>query len=132
MPRITKYKYEGHLQDYYETGMECLGLILQDNRGIHDNPNYDPTATEWPKNMKEFYSLSYSLFFNDGDEIEVYRADGTVEFRGTLTKDRNAMIKNKFQYAFLPKEVDKDTWVSWFMEQRKAKAWSKKSPSGKV
>jgi len=124
-----RHEYEGHLTTYYETGMEgMMGLILQDSRGITPNPDYDPQATVWPKNVPEWHSLSHSVWFRGGEEIEVYRKDGTVEFRGMLTKDRKAIAEAEYRFSFIPKEVPFETWISWFREERKAKAWSNEAP----
>lgn len=130
-----KHEFEGKLQLYYETGMEGYwGTILQDNRGITPNPQYDPTKTGYPFDIPEFHSLSYCVWFRGGEELEVYAKDGiTVEYRGPITKDRMAMIRqvpdNKTpMLQFIPREVPKETWFRWFAEERKAKAWSAEPP----
>lgn len=121
------YEYDGYLTEYYETGMESLGLILQDKRGTSPNPNYDPKSTTYPTNIPQWCSLEYSLFFRGTEFIEVYRKDGSIEYRGSITKDRQAMAKANYS-MFLPKEVPPQTWLSWFQEGRKAKAWSHTPP----
>jgi hypothetical protein len=117
-------EYSGFLTEYYETGMESLGLILQDSRGVTANPLYDPTKSGYPYDIPEWYSISYALFLNGGEEIEVLRPDGTVEYKGPLTKDRRAMAEGKYQFSLIPKEVPFEIWIGWFRNKLKARVWS--------
>jgi hypothetical protein len=123
--RLDMHEFEGHLDVHTEQGCG-MSVILQDNRGIRPNPDYDPKATTYPQCVPAWHSLSYSVFFRGGEEIEVYNDDGSVEFRGTITRDRKAMSQNN--YLFMPKEVTSAKLIQWINEKRKAKVWSQDPP----
>lgn len=110
-------KYEGIIETYYETGMECMGIIFHSNTGNHEGP--DPSN---PQKTMTFRSLEHAVFFNKRGtyNVKVFDKNGiTVEYDGPLTYSREKIIEKEYAYSFLPKEVDCGTFIKWAAEERK-------------
>ena len=110
-------KYTGILEEYFETGMECLGLQFYDPRGDHEDVDCsDSTKTrmyrslEWTMNFRKEFKYNIKVYKLDSDEIE---------YEGPLTIDLKKIAENKWHFDFLPKEVSKENFLCWCLEERK-------------
>lgn len=112
-------EYYGTLETYFETGMECLGFILHDNRGLHRAPSFDNETKDYTGPEQEYHSLEWTIFFDKTPQyIEVYEDDGSVLYKGSLTLDRAKMRETGYRYSFIPKEVPLQAWFGWFSQKR--------------
>ena len=121
------HKYEGILELYFETGMECMGTIFHDNRGLHEGVDY---ADHSKKRM--YHSLAWSIWFGNKIcvyQIKIFDHDGNVVYEGPLTKDKYKMAAEKYRYAYLPKEIDTATWLEYCTKEYKAELSTNELPS---
>jgi len=120
-------EFSGTLETYFETGMECLGFILHDDRGITNSPSFNNSTKKWDGPIQEFHSIDWTIWLDKkGQKIEVYGEDGSIEYTGDLTLNRQALAKFGYRHSFIPNEVDFDTWCKWFARKAKAKVWKDK------
>lgn len=69
----------GTLETYFETGMECMGLILYEDGIIGGpNPNFDPSKPEGGSNFKNYKTHDGINFVEKMDVIELLNKNGKV------------------------------------------------------
>lgn len=124
-PRNKLHKYEGILKLYFETGMECMGVIFHDNRGNHEGPHWD--AKNHPNETMTYRSLEWSIWFGDRlclYNIRIFDKDNNVVYEGPLTNDKRKITNAKYRYGFLPKELDMRLWIKYCQEKYKAELYT--------
>lgn len=109
-----KQVLKGTLETYFETGMECLGLILylEGDEYKTKNPNYDPNDS---KKGPDFYkSHNGIVYLERGDVLELL--DGTN--RKFTIGNRQLASKDKYRVSAYPFEViDLKEWVKLFLSE---------------
>ena len=113
-------EYSGHLETYHEMGMECIGAILHDDRGIKPNEDYTEDGKNGPKN---FQSLSWAIFFRRHAKynIVIYDDKGEVFYSGPLSASRERMKEFSYRYSFMPNEISPEDWFTCLGKKYKAK-----------
>lgn len=117
-PRNRLHKYEGILELYYETGMECQATIFHDNRGNHVGPRWDN-----PNETMTYRSLEWSLWFGNKlcrYYIKIFDKENNIVYEGPLTKDKRKIVAAKYNWSFLPTEIDKRLWIKYCQEEYRA------------
>lgn len=118
-PRYQHHHYSGQLEIYFETGMECLATIFHDNRGLGgSNPN---------DNGRQFHSLAQTIWFGNKMAIYTIRVFDTQDnlvYEGSLKKDKYKIVRNKYQYSFLPAEVAEKDWLDWCRKEYRAELYT--------
>jgi len=112
------HSYKGNLEFYFETGMEQMGTIFHDDRGLHEGPHYSK-----PGERFMYKSLEWSIWFGQRMciyDIKIFNPDGTVAYEGPLVKDKKKMHKDKYSTSFLPAEMDKRTWMKYCGKEYRA------------
>jgi hypothetical protein len=113
----------GTLQLYYETGMECLGLIFYED-GIYGDPNpdFDPSKPEDGSNFR--YYSSYKGMFNIEKDM-ILEIDGQ---KIGMVKDRDFAIRDGHRFSFYPAGFSRKEIINLFgPENVKVRMWIKKS-----
>jgi hypothetical protein len=116
-------KLDGHLDFYFETGMEIMGVTFQDSSKVGEsNPNFDPLKPEGPHNFKNYSSYEGLHFLRTGDIIQV--EDGE---RFLLMFDSAFAEADGNRISFYPQGFDIKEWTSLFNNSKKTKAslWTK-------
>lgn len=112
----------GTLQTYYETGMECMGLVFYED-GVHGgpNPNFDPSKPESKSNFR-YYSSYDGLHFIETGMI--------VEINGQkigMVKDRDFATRDGYRLSFYPAGFSRKELIELFSpENVEVRAWIKK------
>lgn len=112
----------GTLQTYYETGMECIGLVFYED-GVHGgpNPDFDPSKPESRSNFR-YYSSYDGLHFIEHGMI--------VEINGKkigMIKDRDFAKRDGYRLSFYPAGFSRKELIELFgSENIKVRAWIKK------
>ena len=119
-------KVEGILETYFETGMECLGLTLQDpTQKGQPNPNFDPNKPEGGSNFQFYASYEGLHFIENGDILQI---EGQSKFR--MVKDREFAKDDGYRLSFYPQGFSRDELVKLFSPQSvKASIWKRKRES---
>jgi hypothetical protein len=103
-------KIEGVLSTYFETGMECLGLILIRDAPAHAlNPDYDATKPESELNFKYFRSIDSVEFVASGMILEAGETGRLV-----LLRDQRFAAADGYRLSFYPKGFTKTEWLELF------------------
>lgn len=104
-------EWEGPFEAYSEQGYEGgHAMCVQDHRGITLIP--DPYV---PGHFQKRYSMNWLITIENGDILTVKTpTDQKVVFEGPVTRLRDG----DYRYHFVPKEVDKPTWISWFRHDK--------------
>lgn len=113
-------KKTGTLQTYFETGMECMGLIFYED-GIHSspNPNFDSNKPESKSNFRYFSSHDGITFIASGHIIEFANGD-----KIGMAKDREFAKKDGYRLSFYPQGYTKKEWLALFeSEMLKVTLW---------
>ncbi len=124
-PKKRLHKYEGILELYFETGMECMGTIFHDDRGNHEGLHWDQTNKPGEKMI--YRSLEWSIWFGNRlclYNVRIFNKKGKVVYEGPLTKDRRKMTKEKYRFSFLPKELSMKRWVMYCQKEYRAEVWT--------
>lgn len=118
----SKYeKIEGTLETYFETGMDCIGLILYDKTKLTPNPSFDPLKPEKDMNFAHFKDWSGIHFISHGDFLQV--EDGDI---WAMTKDRDFAARDGYHLSFYPCGFTKEDWVNLFITEKvEATLWKK-------
>jgi hypothetical protein len=117
-------KIEGVLETYYETGLECLGLIIHNSaiNGTVPNPKFDSTKPESSVNFKYFSSYEDMHFIESGD---ILQPEGGSRY--LLIKDRQFAADDAYRLSFYPQGFTYQEWTALFSKQDiKATVWTKK------
>lgn len=117
-------KIQGTLQTYFETGMECLGLVLQaDEPKGPPNPKFNPLLPEGRDNFRNYSSYDALFFIENGDILEV---DGVMY---AMVQDRKFARADGYRFSFYPMGWSKKELVELFMpENKRAVIYRKKKP----
>lgn len=121
-PPETYEKMTGRLNTYFETGMECLGLVFE-NSAItgSPNPNFDSSKPESEANFKNYASYDALHFITTGMIIEF--EDGT---KVGMMKDRTFSRQDGFRLSFYPQGYSKEEWMELFEKRTKVVLYVKK------
>ena len=120
-PRYKLHKYEGILELYYETGMECQGTIFHDNRGNSIEPHWD--TKNHPNETRTYRSLEWSIWFGSKVclyYIKIFDKDNNMVYEGPLTKDKKKIIAVNYNYSFIPQEINTKDWIKYCREEYRA------------
>lgn len=118
-------KYTGILQTYYETGMECMGLVFyrDDVPKGSLNPKFDPTQPESKSNFKYYKSYEGIIMLGNGMVLLL-----PGEQKVGLLKDIDFAKQDGYRLSFYPRGFSKKEWVGLFInEDVKATLWVRKS-----
>lgn len=118
-PRYQHHNYAGNLELYFETGMECMGTIFHADTGLGAPNPLD--------NGKPFHSLAHTIWFGNRMclyTIRIFDKDNNIVYEGSLKKDRQAMARNKYAYAFLPQEISASVWLDWCRQEYRAELYT--------
>jgi hypothetical protein len=122
---LTGYiEIKGTLQTFFETGMECTGLILHDDFAPKgpENPKFDPTKPEDGNNFKHFSSYENIHDITSGD---IFQPEGHPKY--VMLKDRQFAADDAYRLSFYPQGFTYAEWTSFFAKQNiKATVWTKK------
>ena len=113
-PRYQHHLYSGALETYYETGMECIGTIFHDDRGLREGDHWDTKNHPGEKFM--YHSLEWSIWFGRPGCIytaRIFNKKGKIVYEGPLTKDKIKMAKEKYRYSYLPKQISTKKWLGY-------------------
>lgn len=130
-PKRKLHKYEGILELYYETGMECMGTIFHDNRGNHEGPHWDKKNK--PNETMIYRSLEWSIWFGGRlcvYNIRIFDKENNLVYEGPLTKDKRKIVADKYRRSFLPKELDKRLWIKYCQEEYRAELYTNELTHG--
>lgn len=121
-PGRKLHKYVGNLEFYYETGMECVGTIFHDDRGLSEGPKWDK-----PDEKMMYKSLEWSVWF--GHPLGVYRIRifnkrNRMVYEGPLTKDKKKIADNDYRYGYLPKEIAVHKWLEYCSKEYRAEVYT--------
>jgi hypothetical protein len=121
-PKLKLHKYVGLLEFYFETGMEQMGVIFHDDRGNHEGPKWDN-----PNETMIYRSLSWAIWLGDRAglyKIRIFDKENNVVYEGPLTQDKRKIKESKYSISFLPKEIDKRTWIKYCQEEYRAELYT--------
>lgn len=105
-------EYEGFLTLYFETGMEGLAPILQEDK-----------PTDIIDGEKK-YSLKNSIFLKGGEYLQIFDKDGNIEWEGLLIP---TIEQFKHHLHLLPDGMTKEQWVGYCNKEHKAKVFTNDS-----
>jgi hypothetical protein len=116
--KVRKYvAYDGELEAYYETGMECLGLVLYKDGFEKANPDYIEGNKEWPHCVPFFRSYDGQEYIEKGDILIVMKEDGiTPERTVKVLHDPEAADKGQYRLSIYMKGVSEKEVFDWFAE----------------
>lgn len=115
-------KKVGTLQTYFETGMECLGLVFYED-GVYGepNPSFDPSKPESKENFSRYSSFAGVTFIDSGHVLKFPNG----ELVG-MVKDRDFAKRDGYMLSFYPRGFSKDEWLDLFvLEDTKVTIWIK-------
>jgi hypothetical protein len=121
---LSQYKrIDGVLERYFETGMECVGLVLSDKTKFGPpNPNFDPSKPEDGRNFKNYADINSIHFLGHGD---ILQPEGQLKF--LLIKDRSFAADDGYTLSLYPQGFSREELVKlFFSEKTKATVWVKK------
>lgn len=100
----------GTLQTYFETGMECTGLIFYED-GVYGgpNPDFDPSKPEDGRNFKNFHTHDGITFIETGHILRF--EDGT---QVGMIKDREFAKSDGYRLSFYPRGYSRFELVNLF------------------
>lgn len=119
-------KIEGTLETFYETGLECVGLVLVDKtkRGP-PNPSFDPSKPRGGANFEFYGNYSALHWFDTGDILQV---DGGPKVG--LLRDQEFAASDGYRLSFYPQGFTRAELVAmFFYENVNATVWTKKTPT---
>lgn len=115
-------KIEGTLETYFETGMECMGLILYDKTKLIPNDKFDPTKPEEGMNFPFFHDHSGIHFISSLNLLQV--EDGPIT---VMVKDREMGAEDGYRLSFYPQGYSLAEWTALFRSgNMKATLWIRK------
>jgi hypothetical protein len=102
-------KHEGTLETYYETGMECMGLVLyKDEPKGTPNSSFDPSKPETSSNFKNYKSFEALKFVEKGSILEI---DGV---KYAMLKDRAFAQADGYRLSVYPIGFSRQELVELF------------------
>lgn len=108
----------GVLDYYFETGMECMGLVVyEDGHEGSPNPNFDPTKPEGGDNFKNYKTHDAINFIERGDILEL---DGV---KYLMARDRDFALEDGFRLSMYPMGFSKKELIELFNAAKPAKLW---------
>lgn len=113
----------GTLGTHFETGMECMGLVLNED-GIHGgpNPNFDPTKPEGGSNFRNYASYDALNFIGRDQFLKI--GDGPII---EIIRDRDFGVRDGFRLSFYPSGFSRKELLQLFGPNNiKATLWVKK------
>lgn len=115
-------QHVGTLETFCETGMECLGLVLQkDEPKGGPNPNFDPSVPESKNNFRYYASYDALKFIEHGNVLEI---DG---IKYAMIKDREFAQSDAYRLSFYPIGFSRKELLKLFLpENKRAILWIKK------
>lgn len=118
-------KYQGNLQEYFETGMECLGFIFHDDRGNHEDVDWENR-----EKTRMYKDISWSLWFDKycTHYIKIFNRKGKVVYEGPLSTDSKKIEESKYVFSFLPKEIPTEKWEMYCKKQYRAELYTNEVP----
>ena len=117
----------GTLETYFETGMECIGLVLYDKTydATHPgtaNPHFDQARPESSENFKYYKSMEATHFLKEGD---VFKLASEPE-RYLFKKDREFAGDDAYRLSFYPQGYSRKELMDLFSNGTvKATVWTK-------
>ena len=107
-----KYTYKGRLTDYHEMGMESVAVILEEDRGWHEEPSFNNMTKKYDGPMQKYMSMDWLYWLNQDDpiHIKVWNKEKSVVYSGPLTKKEGV---TEALYNFVPNEVDAVEFNKW-------------------
>lgn len=107
-------RFEGTLQTFNETGMECLGLVLQCDEPHGDaNPDFDPAKPETGSNFRWYSSYDALHFIEKNTILEI---DGV---RYAMIKDSEFAEADAYNLSFYPAGFSKKELLTLFIPENK-------------
>jgi len=98
------YEYEGFLTDYFETGMEGISTLVQEDKPIAEGK----------------YSLQNAVFLKGGEYLIVYENDEIIY--------QNMLIPSLEQFEkslhLLPTDVSYEDWFKWMRGRYKVRVFT--------
>jgi hypothetical protein len=109
--------FEGYLDTFTETGMECLCMVLEtDEPKGEPNPHFDSSKPESSSNFKNYKSYENLHFIEHGNILEV---DGV---RYAMLKDREFAKADNYNLSFYPIGFSRREWLLLFMNVKPKRA----------
>ena len=104
--------FEGILEPFYETGTEGILWSIQEHKHIHSTGGYE-NGPRW-----DYEGLKT---LENGDQLIVYKKDGSVEIEYKINLDTSIMTYNGYYVYGMPKSIDHTLWWKLFEERRNCK-----------
>jgi hypothetical protein len=114
-----KDEYLGLLDLGLEGGRNNFCLV--DFRGLFSEQSLNPATGRKDGQDKIFFDPNWVFNFRSLDELTVYQADGSIEWKGKLKKTPKSLIDFYNSPLFLPSDIKLELWMKWFKERRTAK-----------
>ena len=109
--------YDGQLEAYHETGMECQGLTLYKDGFEKANPDYIEGSKKWPHNIPFFRSYEGQEYIAKGDILTVMKEDGITKERTIrVVPDFQAAVEDNHRLSIYMKGVTREEIFEWFAE----------------
>jgi len=122
--------YEGTLETYHETGMECMGLVLYRDGFLTPNPDYDPGKKGWPFSVQHWKTIDGVVMVGKFDVIELLRKDGRVHRRFPVLPDHRLAKEDGYRLSSYCRGMTKHEWYKLFLtEDKRARLWRQKKKS---
>jgi len=115
-----EYTYSGTLEFYFETGMEGLASTLHDDRGWHEEHDFNNETKKWDGPLTKFKSLEWSVFLKGGEYLKVFDKENNIIWEGLLLKDVLKMKEKGYSFHFLPKDISFEDWSVWCRDEYRA------------
>lgn len=112
---LKKYdKFEGFLETHFETGMECLGLVLDERIPNGLNPDFNP---DWPEDARNFkYFRSHSgLHFIDKQDILQYKDESGNEIKALMIRDSDFAKDDGYALSLYPQGFSREELMKLFV-----------------
>jgi hypothetical protein len=118
----THDRIEGTLQTHFETGMECLGLVLyEDGKRGPPNPGFDPEVPEDGNNFRNFSTYEALHYVGKGDVLEY---DGA---RYLMGRDSEFARDDGYRLSVYPVGFSRAELLGLFApETKRAVLWKRK------
>lgn len=123
-PGDNYIKKTGTLQTYFETGMECMGLVFYDDAAPlgPPNPDFDPSKPESRNNFKHFSTYDGLTFIKQGMVLQLPSGDKVF-----MIRDIDFSRQDAYNISFYPRGFTKAEWMELFVHENvKVTLWVKK------